>query len=121
MKNLKLLTLVLTLVAIVGFPAVSKAQQVPTQDMRKMVAKQLSGKVTQMNPTDNTITLMVQDKALTFSADKLKGSPRVGSVVYLVEQQQARYFFTTCEKCNAVCPGVCFLESDYCRCYLLHL
>ncbi len=33
-----------------------------------------------------------------------------------------RYIFNSCEACNKVCPGVCFLEAggDLCKCYLDH-
>lgn len=34
----------------------------------------------------------------------------------------ARFIFASCEECNGVCPGVCFLQAElYCRCYLFHL
>jgi hypothetical protein len=75
----------------------------------------MTGKVTQVNANNKTFKVEV-----TFSAAKLKALPTVGAIIDLTENS-ARIIYSSCEECNAVCPGVCFLGSNGCRCYLIHL
>lgn len=58
--------------------------------------------------------------SMTFSAARLKEVPKAGSLVGLMEDPR-RFVFPSCEECNSVCPGVCFMGPDNCRCYLFHL
>ena len=81
---------------------------------------QLSGKVTAVDPAARTFTIMLDGKPTTLSAGKGRRLPDVGSTVDLTPNT-GRYTFATCEECNSVCPGVCFLGPNSCRCYLDHL
>ena len=81
--------------------------------------------VSDIDPRSNTFTVTVKRSTgrpviMTFSAAKLDKLPRVGSIVDLMEHPM-RFTFPTCEECNSVCPGVCFLGPNDCRCYLFHL
>jgi hypothetical protein len=61
------------------------------------------------------------NETLNLSAAKLKKMPPVGSTVDLIESPR-RWIYASCEECNSVCPGVCFMTSNMdCRCYLFHL
>ena len=86
----------------------------------KASPKLMTGKVIRVDPTAKTFTAMIDGKAVTFAAPKLKSLPTVGATVDLRENT-ARFVFKSCEECNSVCPGVCFLGPDSCRCYLEHL
>ncbi len=83
-------------------------------------APAMTGKVTRVNNRAKTFVLVVDGKEVTFSGPKLKALPVVGATVDLSENS-ARFVFATCDECNSVCPGVCFLGPDSCRCYLYHL
>jgi hypothetical protein len=96
-------------------PYESRLQSTPT----------VGAEVVEIDPRSKTITVAVKQSTgrptmMTLSAAKLDKLPKVGSIVDLMEHP-ARFIFKTCEECNAVCPGVCFLGPDSCRCYLFHL
>ena len=88
----------------------------------------MTGKITAVDPRAKTFTVTIQSKIqiksqpkdLTFSAVKLKTLPTVGTIVDLAQDPKHRVFFS-CEECNGVCPGVCFLGPNNCGCYLFHL
>jgi hypothetical protein len=82
---------------------------------------QLSGKVTAVDPAARTYTIMLEGKPTKLSAGKGRPLPAVGTTVDLTANAADRFTFPTCEECNAVCPGVCFLGANSCRCYLEHL
>jgi hypothetical protein len=63
--------------------------------------------------------------AIAFTAGLL-GDPQVGFsgtalTATLNDPNAPERVFPTCEECNQVCPGVCFLGPNWCGCYLPHL
>ena len=95
----KLLTLALALVALAAFSGLSAAQQKGEQKSRpegvemeqpatgeketvdkaspKLMTGEVTGRVTGIDPTAKTFTVMVQGRAITFSAAKLNKLPTV--------------------------------------------
>lgn len=82
--------------------------------------KSITGKVVRVNQREKTFVVQSNGKESTVAAAKLKSLPKVGDTLTFTANNE-RFIFNSCEECNAKCPGVCFLSSDYCRCYLLHL
>jgi hypothetical protein len=69
---------------------------------------------------ERKVDRVVRQETRTFSAANMKRSPQVGAIIDLIESPE-RFFYASCEECNAVCPGVCFMGANNCRCYLFHL
>lgn len=125
----KLLTLILALAVLATFSGLAIAETkikstISNGSLREAAdpafPKQMTGTVTEVNNQAKTVTVMIQGKAVTFSAAKLKASTRVGANINFTENPAARFKYPSCEACNGECPGVCFLVGggDYCRCYL---
>lgn len=102
-------------------------QAAPSRMMDKAPRELRTGKVTQVNDKAKTFTVMAKGKAVTFSAAKLKALPTVGAIIDITytenpggPMEPSRFVFASCEECNRVCPGPCFLGPNYCICHLEH-
>ena len=137
-------TLILVLVVLVAFggpgaaqppsapksspPTIEKGPSTPgaSRTIDKASPK-LSGRVTAVDPAAGTYTVMIDGKPATVKVKKGAQLPPVGATVDLVAASggggagTGRFVFASCEECNGVCPGVCFLGPNSCRCYLEHL
>jgi hypothetical protein len=92
-------------------------------------SKPMTGKVSAADAERRSMSVTISratgrgtvNETLNLSAAKLKKMPPVGSTVDLIESPR-RWIYASCEECNSVCPGVCFMTSNMdCRCYLFHL
>jgi hypothetical protein len=96
----KLLILALGVVVLAAFTSLSAAQQQerkawekpaekPTQGKLPFVGKQqlMTGKVTQVNPTTHTFTVMANGQMVTFNAAKLPALPKIGEIIDITYTQ----------------------------------
>ena len=123
MKRLLILAFALVALGAGSSPGLAQ-QKIQPKAADKPAPRAITGRVTAVDPGAKTVTVTIQGKAVTMSSAKLKALPTVGSTIEFTENPATtRYKYNSCEDCNAVCPGVCFLEGggDYCRCYLEHL
>ncbi|WP_337286322.1 hypothetical protein [Candidatus Methylomirabilis sp.] len=96
MKRWPTFTLTLTiLVALTGLSAaqerkvMEKPAEKPTQGKLPFVGKQqlMTGKVTQVNPTANTFTVMANGQMVTFNGTNLNALPKVGEIIDITYTQ----------------------------------
>ena len=147
MKSSKFLNLFLIFIIITSFSIIASAQKKPETAATKIIErmpernvvgasqqniapevnkidiaepKVITVKITGVNSVDKTFTIVTQGKSLTLSSINLKARPTIGALLTLKEDR-TKYIYSNCESCKTSCPGVCFLEPDYCRCYLEHL
>ncbi len=145
MKSSKFLKLFLTFIIITSFSIIASAQKIPetaatkiiermperkviggatqqniTPDVNKAEPKIITVKITGVNAANKTFTILSQGKSLTLSSIYLKVRPTIGALLTLKEDR-AKIIYNTCENCKEACFGVCFLEPDYCRCYVDNL
>jgi len=117
------MNLVLMFAVIAAFPCIVVGQQPESAKAKKsenIRPIELRGKVKSIDNKAKTYIVIIENEEVTISATKMKRLPKVGSVVRFTEH--SKFIFPSCEECNGVCPGVCFLTSALtCRCYLEHL
>jgi len=139
----KLLTLALALVALAVFSGLGVAQQKgveksqPTGVEKKQPATrekeavkgkaaiykhEITGKVTGVDPTAKTFTVMIQGKAITFSAANLSKLPTVGKMIditYTWNPGEPPMATSTTESGSKVGTGEGEgqLQRDRCDCY----
>lgn len=63
-------------------PAAPAAKKIEAMTLKQMIAK-----VTQVNPTGNTFTVMSKGKAFTFGSKSLKVLPKVGEIIDITYTQ----------------------------------
>lgn len=85
------LTFTLMLTILMAFTTLATAQQ-KAQEKKGSIkldkpVLQMTGKVTQVNPTANTFTVMSNGQAVTFSAAKLPALPKVGEIIDITHTQ----------------------------------
>lgn len=120
----KLTNLILAIILIAAFPFIASGQD-PTNtrvaNSETVGPVELRGQVKSVDARAKTYVLTINNEDVTISGSKLKRLPKVGSSVRLTPAT-GKYIYASCEECNGVCPGVCFMTASMnCRCYLEHL
>lgn len=87
--------------------------------------KEYSGKIKSVDQVNQQMIVVIDGKDFTIRFTQKNSVPKIGKTIKFTEQMNAAarpYVYESCEKCNAECPGVCFMMADLrCRCYLFHL
>lgn len=120
----KLMNLFLAIGILIVFPLIASGQD-PTStrviNSETVSPEEIRGLVKSVDTRNKSYVLSINNENVTISGSKLKRLPKVGTTIRLTPVA-GKYIYASCEECNGVCPGVCFMTASMnCRCYLEHL
>lgn len=120
----KFMNLILVIGIWMALPFIAAGQD-PTAtralNSETVSVEEIRGLVKSVDTRNKSYVLSINNENVTISGSKLKRLPKVGTTIRLTPVA-GKYIYASCEECNGVCPGVCFMTASMnCRCYLEHL